>query len=159
MPHCPRTDPKHTHSHFLAWHSPVLGHMIFTRPRASLPIDGRLGHPLLHMQLETPVSPCVFFDWWFSPKELGGTDSYWCSSYGVANPFSLLSTFSSSSIRGPVFPLMDDCEHPLLYLPGSVRASQKTAISGSHQQALVVICHSIWVWWLFMGWIPKWGSL
>jgi hypothetical protein len=35
------------------WHSPVLGHMIFARPKASPPIDGRLGHPLLHMQLET----------------------------------------------------------------------------------------------------------
>jgi hypothetical protein len=29
--------------------------MIFTRPRVSTPIDGRLGHPLLHMQLETQV--------------------------------------------------------------------------------------------------------
>jgi hypothetical protein len=36
-------------------HFPVLGHMIFTIPRASLPIDGRLGHPLLHMQLETQL--------------------------------------------------------------------------------------------------------
>jgi hypothetical protein len=35
------------------WCSPVLGHMIFARPRASPPIDGRLDHPLLHMQLET----------------------------------------------------------------------------------------------------------
>jgi hypothetical protein len=26
---------------------------IFTRPRASPPVDGQLGHPLLHMQLET----------------------------------------------------------------------------------------------------------
>ena len=34
-------------------HSPVLGHMIFTRPRASPDIDCRLGHPLLYMQLET----------------------------------------------------------------------------------------------------------
>jgi hypothetical protein len=34
------------------WHSPVEGHMIFTRPRASPLIDGQLGHPLLHMQLE-----------------------------------------------------------------------------------------------------------
>jgi hypothetical protein len=33
------------------WHSPVLGHMIFPRPRASPPIDGRLGYLLLHMQL------------------------------------------------------------------------------------------------------------
>ena len=51
-----------------------LGHMIFTRPRASPPIDGWLGHPLLHMQLEPWVSPCVFFDWWFSLRELWG---YW----------------------------------------------------------------------------------
>jgi hypothetical protein len=35
------------------WHSPVLGHIIFTRPRAYPPIDGQLGHPLLHVQLET----------------------------------------------------------------------------------------------------------
>jgi hypothetical protein len=35
------------------WHSPVLGHMIFERPRASPPIDSKLGNPLLHMQLET----------------------------------------------------------------------------------------------------------
>ena len=31
----------------------TLGHMIFTRTRASPPINGQLGHPLLHMQLET----------------------------------------------------------------------------------------------------------
>jgi hypothetical protein len=35
--------------------------------------------------------------------------------------------------------LMDDCEHPLLYLSGTGRASQETAISGSCQQALVGI--------------------
>jgi hypothetical protein len=38
---------------FWPCHSLLLGHMIFTRPRASSPIDGRPGHPLLHMQLET----------------------------------------------------------------------------------------------------------
>jgi hypothetical protein len=40
------------------WHSPVLGHIIFVRPRASHPIDGWLGHLLLHMQLETQVLGC-----------------------------------------------------------------------------------------------------
>ena len=59
---------------FWPWHSPVLGHRTFTGPRASPPIDDRLGHPLLHMKLEPQVPPCVFFDWWFSPKELWG---YW----------------------------------------------------------------------------------
>ena len=50
---CPAPQP--TYSHFLALASPVLGLMIFARPRASPPIDGRLGYPLLHMQLETQL--------------------------------------------------------------------------------------------------------
>jgi hypothetical protein len=50
------------------WHSPILGHRIFARPRAFPPIDGWLDHPLLHMQLETWVPPCVFFDWWFNSR-------------------------------------------------------------------------------------------
>jgi hypothetical protein len=54
---------------------------------------------------------------------------------------------------------MDGCEHPLLYLSSTGRASQETALSGSCQQALVGICNSVWVCWLFMGWIPRWGSL
>jgi hypothetical protein len=128
------------------WHSPVLGHIIFTRPRASPPIDAQLGHPLLHMQLETQI--------WGLLVSL-----YCCSSYRVADPFSSLSTFSSSFIGGPVFHLIDDCEHQLLYLPGTGMASQKTAISGSCQQNLSGICNSVCVWWLFMGWFPGWDSL
>ena len=31
------------------WHSPVLGHMIFARPRASPLNDGRLGHLWLNI--------------------------------------------------------------------------------------------------------------
>jgi hypothetical protein len=45
-PHTPASWP---------WHSPVLGHMIFSRPRASPPMDGQLGHFLLHMQLDTQL--------------------------------------------------------------------------------------------------------
>ena len=56
------------------WHPLVLGHRTFTGPRASPPTDDLLGHPLLHMQLEPQVPPCVFFGWWFSPWELLG---YW----------------------------------------------------------------------------------
>jgi hypothetical protein len=78
---------------------------------------------------------------------------------GAANPFISLGTFSSSFTGDPVLHPMDSCEHLLLYLPGTGRASQETAISGSCQQNLVGICNSVWVWWLFMGWIPKWGSL
>jgi hypothetical protein len=56
------------------WHSPILGHRIFTGPRASPPTDVRLRHLLLHMQLETWVPPCVLFGWCFSPREFWG---YW----------------------------------------------------------------------------------
>jgi hypothetical protein len=70
-----------------------------------------------------------------------------------------LGAFSSFSIEGLVFHIIDDCEHPLLYLPGTYIASYETAITGSLQQNLAGICSSIWVWWLIMGWIPVWNSL
>ena len=47
----PPTDLLPTHPLLLP--GPVLGHIIFLRPRASPPIDDILGHPLLHMQLVT----------------------------------------------------------------------------------------------------------
>ena len=83
----------------------------------------------------------------------------WNSNYRVADPFSSLGTFSSSSIGGPVFYPIDDCEHPLLYLPGTGIVSHQTAISESFEQNLAGIYNSVWVWWLIMGWIPGWGSL
>jgi hypothetical protein len=70
-----------------------------------------------------------------------------------------LGTFSSSYTGGPVFHPIDDCEHPLLYLPGTGKASQETPISGSFQQNLAGICNSICIWWLVMGWTTRWGSL
>jgi hypothetical protein len=70
----PLSAPQTTHSHSWSWHSPILGHRTFTGPRASPPIDDQLIHPLLHMQPEPEVPPCVFFYWWFSSKEISG---YW----------------------------------------------------------------------------------
>jgi hypothetical protein len=61
---------------------------------------------------------------------------YCCSAYRVADPFSSLGTFSSSSIWGPVIHPIADCEHPLLCLLGPGIVSQETAISGSFQQNL-----------------------
>jgi hypothetical protein len=58
-----------------------------------------------------------------------------------------------------VFHPIDDCEHPLLYLPGTGIVSQETAMSGSFQQNLGGICKNVCVWWLIMGWIPGSGSL
>ena len=70
----PPTAPQPTHSHSWPWHSPVLRRRMFTGSRASPSIDDCLAHPLLHRQLEPRVPPCVFFDWWFRPRELWG---YW----------------------------------------------------------------------------------
>jgi hypothetical protein len=44
-----------------------------------------------------------------------------------------------------VFHPIDDCEHPLLYLPGTGIALQETAISGSCQKNFAGICNSVWV--------------
>jgi hypothetical protein len=93
------------------------------------------------MQLETHL-------WWVL------VSSYLCSSYRVADPFCSLDTFSSSFIKSPVFHLIDDCEHSLLYLPGTGIASQERAMSGSCQHNLSGICNSVWVWWLYMWWTP-----
>jgi hypothetical protein len=68
--------PAHQSMTPTSWpsNSPVLGYRTFTRPRVSPLIDDQLGHPLLLMQLDPWVPPCVFFGWWFSLRELWG---YW----------------------------------------------------------------------------------
>jgi len=45
------------------WHLPMLGSSALAGPRASPPTGSQQGHPLLHMQLEPWVCPCVFFGW------------------------------------------------------------------------------------------------
>jgi hypothetical protein len=69
LPHPPTHPPT---SASLPWYSPILGHGAFTGPRASPPLDVRQGYPLLHVQLEPWVPPCVLFCWWFSSWELWG---------------------------------------------------------------------------------------
>jgi hypothetical protein len=80
---------------------------------------------------------------------------YCCSSYEITNPFSFFCPFSNSSIGDPVLSPMVGCKHLPLYLSGSGRPSEETVISGSCQQALLGILKSVWVWWLYMGWIPR----
>jgi hypothetical protein len=127
------------------WRSPVLRHIKVARPRASLPNDGRLGHLLLHMQLKTGALRVL-------------VSSYCCSTYRVADPCSSLGAFSSFSIGGPVIHRIDDCEHPLLYLPGTGIASQETTIIRV-LSAKSCWHSSVWVWWMIMGWISGWGNL
>jgi hypothetical protein len=131
--HSPRPTPYPPTPASWPWYSPLLGHVIFARPSASPPDDGWIGHLLLHMQLETQALGIL-------------VSSHCCSSYRVADPFSSLGTFSSSFIGGPMFHPIDDCEHPLLYLPGTGLASHETAIPGSFQQNLAGMCNSVCVW-------------
>ena len=93
-----------------------------------------------------PTHPFPFF-WPWLPPVLGHikfaarvkssgvlVGSLYCSTYRVADPFSSLGTFSSSSIGSPVIHSLADCEHPLLCLLGPSIVSQETAILGSFQQ-------------------------
>ena len=138
----------------LPWHSPTLGHSALhrtkgfsshwymTRPSSATYAAGTICTPLLSLgALEYLVG-------W-----------YCCSSYEVANPFSSFSPFSNSSIGVPVLTPMVGCKYLPLYLSGSGRASQETAIPSSCQQALLGIHNHVWVWHLYMGWIPRWYSL
>jgi hypothetical protein len=70
-------------------------------------------------------------------------NSYFCSTYRVADPFSSSGTFSSSSIGGLVTHPIADCEHPLLCLLGPGITSQETAISGSFQQNLAGLYNGV----------------
>ena len=89
------------------------------------------------------------------PGSSGATGwSYCCYSYGAANPFRSLGPFSGDSVHSP----MVVWEHPPLYLSGTDKASQETAIWGSCQQALG-IHNNVRDWYLYMEWIPRWGSL
>ena len=83
------------------------------------------------MQLVSLVPPYVLFGWHFCSWRLwevclvGRVVFLW-----VGNPFSSFSPFSDSSIGDPVLSTMVGCKHPHLSLPGSGKASHKTAISG-----------------------------
>ena len=97
--------------------------------------------------------------WWFRPWELWGV---WLVDIVVlllGNPISSFSPFSNSSIGDRLLSPMVGCKYPSLYLSGFGKASQEIAISRFCQQALLGIHNSVWIWCLFMGWIPRWSSL
>ena len=127
---------------FWPWHSPVLGHITFAWPMG------------LSFQWWPTRSS---FDTYAARDKRSGVlvSSYCCSTYRIADPFSSLGTFSSSSIGGLVIHPIADCEHPLLCLLGPSLVSQGTAISPSLQQRLASVCNGVIVWRLIMGRIPN----
>jgi len=95
-------------------HSPILRHWAFIEPSTS-PIDAQQVHPLLHMQLEPWVPPCVHFGSWFSPWESGG--SGWLILlffFGLQTPSAPSAPSLNSSIGVPVLSPMVGCVYPHL---------------------------------------------
>jgi hypothetical protein len=117
---------------FPPWHFSALRHGTLLGARTAPPTDVQQGHPLLHMQPEPWVPPYVLFGWWSSPRQALGREGLACwhcySPHGTAIPLSSFSFFYNSSIRDPTLSQMVGYEHLPLYLSGSSRASQETAI-------------------------------
>jgi hypothetical protein len=110
------------------WRSPLLRPIKMHDQWASLSTKGQIGHLVINMQEEIRA------------REEGVLVSSYCSStYRIANPFSSLGTFSSSSIGGPVIHPIADCEHPLLCLVGD---SYIWVLSAKSCQCMQC-CHSL----------------
>jgi hypothetical protein len=108
----PRPAPQTTHSRFLALAFPCIGAYDLCKTKG-----------LSSQWWPTRPSSATYAT---RDTALGVlVSSYCCSPYRVADPFSSLGAFSSSSIGGPVFHPIADCEHPLLCLPGTGIASHK----------------------------------
>ena len=87
-------------STFLPSHSLTLRHRTFTGSWDSSPINTWQGHPLLHMQLEPWVPPCVLLGWWLNFWEFWG---FWLVDI-VDLPMGLQSP-SAPSVLSPTLPL------------------------------------------------------
>ena len=120
------------------WRSTVLGHIKFARPRG------------------------LSSQWWLTRpssatygtrnKVHGGLLASSCCwfSYRVADPFSSLGTFSSSSTGVPVIHPIADCEHPLLCLLGPGIVSQRQLYLCPFSKILLVYAmvsaFGSWLW-------------
>jgi hypothetical protein len=114
-------------------------------PTHSLPLLGP-GVPLGHIKFARPRG--LSSQWWptrpssatYAARDTSSgvlIRSYCCSTYRFADPFISLCTFSSSSIGGPVFHSIDDCEHPLLYLPGTGKPHRRQLYQGPFSKILL----------------------
>jgi len=140
--------------------APILGHKTFPGPRASPPIDDQLGLPYQHMWLEPWVPPCILFNRWFSTRDLWG---YWLV-HMVVPPMGL-QTPSATLVLSLAPSLGTLCSVPWMAVNIHFCICQALAEPLRRQYIrllsanLIVICNSVWVWCLFMVWIPRWESL
>ena len=79
---------------------------------------------------------------------------HYCYLHRVTNPLSSFSPFFNWPIWDPALSPIFGCKHMPLYLSGSWKTSQETAISDSCQQALCDL-NSDLAWWLYMDWVLR----
>jgi len=106
-------------------------------------------------ELESRVTSCVLFGWWFSPWEFFGGRGKVVDM--VVLPRGLQSP-SAPSVLSQTPPLESSFVSVRIFIWIS-RVSQEAAISVSCQEALLGISNGNWVWWLHLEKIPWLGSL
>jgi hypothetical protein len=139
LPQPPTPNPA-----FLPWHFPKLGHGIPTLSGASPSIDVQQGHPLPHMW-QSYGSHHVYFLVGGPVPENSGNLTLLLPPWRFKRLLLLQSHFQLLH-QGP-------CTQSNSWLQ-----YQETSIPGS-LQALPGILNSIWVWWLYMGWICPGGAV
>jgi hypothetical protein len=100
-------------------------------PHPPTPTSWPCRSPVLrHIKLASPMGLSFSLSDSYAARDTSSrgvlVSSYCCSTYRIADPFSSLGTFSSSSIRGPVIHPIADCEHPLLCLLGTLLITSTT---------------------------------
>jgi hypothetical protein len=135
-----------------------MGHQAFTGPRASPLIDARYGHPLLHIQLEPWVPPGAFFVGCLVP----GTRGVWLVDSVLPMGLQIPSAPSVIPLTPPLRPHAQS-EGWLQAFTSLLVRVWKSLSGDSYIRLLSEITswhrNCVWVWWLHMGWISKWGSL
>jgi hypothetical protein len=97
------------------------------------------------------LSMCTF---WFSPCEFARLIlllSLWCCSS--------FSSFYNSSIGNPMLSPMVGWEHPPCICQALAEPLRRQLHQAPVSKHFLAICNSVWVWRLYMGWIPRWNSL
>jgi hypothetical protein len=82
---------------YLSRNSLTLGHQAFSRLRSFLPIDAQQGHPLLDMQLEPWLAPCVLYGWCFRHWQHWGAGEQ-CSLVHIVPPMELKAPSAPSGL-------------------------------------------------------------
>jgi hypothetical protein len=143
-----------THSHPPSPHPGILLYCGIEHPQARGPLLPLMSNKVIFCHIRGQRHGLLHVYSWLVVQPLGtpGGLAYWhcCSLHGSANPLSSFSPFSNSSIRDPWAELsqMVGYELPPLYLSGSGRASEETAISDSCQQERLGIHNRV----RFGGW-------